>query len=127
MVRFLSAEWVQELVAALDGSDVRSSVAEVELTLKQVITRGPDGEVSYWTSFSGGTVSGGLGEPPAPADVTITQDYETAVGLSRGEFKPQAAFMQGRLKVTGNMGKLLQHSHVLEALGPVMSSIGTDY
>jgi hypothetical protein len=34
--------------------------------------------------------------------------------------------MQGMLKVTGNMGKLLQQQAALKVLSPVMSSIAAD-
>jgi putative sterol carrier protein len=59
--------------------------------------------------------------------VTITQDYETAAALSRAELNAQAAFMQGKLKVQGNMGKLLQNQSALDALGPVMAGFQTEY
>jgi hypothetical protein len=35
--------------------------------------------------------------------------------------------MQGKLKVTGNMGKLLQHQGAMQALGPVLSAVSAEY
>jgi hypothetical protein len=35
--------------------------------------------------------------------------------------------MQGKLKLTGNMGKLLQNQAALDALGRAMSTIGAEY
>jgi putative sterol carrier protein len=127
MVRFLSPEWTETVVDALNGSDdIRQALKGVELVLQQVVTGAPEGDVSYWTRFEDGKVEGGLGQAES-ADVTITQDYETAAALSRAELNAQAAFMQGRLKVTGNMGKLLQNQSALDALGPVMAGIATEY
>ncbi len=127
MVRFLSSEWAEAVLEALnDSDDVRQALRSVELVLQQVVTGAPEGDVSYWTRFDDGKVEGGLGEAES-ADVTITQDYETAAALSRAEVNAQAAFMQGKLKVTGNMGKLLQNQSVLDALGPVMAGIATEY
>lgn len=123
MARFLSDEWVDALIAALNASD--DVPKDVDLTIQQVI--GEDGNsVKYWTTLADGNASGGLGDA-ASADVTITQDLETAAALSRAEINHQAAFMQGKLKVTGNMGKLLQHQEIIASLAPVMASIPTEY
>ena len=127
MAKFLSQEWADDVLAALNGSDdVRGAIKGVQLCIQQVVTGAPDGEVTYWTKLDDGTVSGALGEA-SDADVTITQDYDTAVAMNSGELNAQAAFMQGKLKVTGNMGKLLQNQGAMQALGPVLSSVAADY
>lgn len=127
MARFLSEEWSEQAVAALNGSDdVRDATKDVEFTLQQVITGAPGGEARYWVELSDGSVAGGLGDAPA-ADVTITEDYETAVALARSEINAQAAFMQGKLKIAGNMGKLLQHQAAMAAVFPVLSGLETEY
>jgi putative sterol carrier protein len=40
-------------------------------------------------------------------EVTMTQTYEDAQKIQKGELDANAAFMQGRIKVTGNMAKLM--------------------
>jgi len=127
MAKFLSQQWADEVLGALNGSDdVRGAIKGVELCIQQVVTGAPDGEVSYWTKFDDGKVEGAIGDAP-DADVTITQDYDTAVAMNKGELNAQAAFMQGKLKVTGNMGKLLQNQGAMQALGPVLASVPADY
>lgn len=127
MPKFLTQEWSDAVLAALNASgDVKSATKGVELCIQQVVTGAPDGDVSYWTKFDDGTVTGSIGDA-ADADVTITQDYDTAVAMSKGELNAQAAFMQGKLKVTGNMGKLLQHQGAMQSLGPVLQSVQTDF
>jgi putative sterol carrier protein len=127
MTKFLSPEWNDAFCSALAASDEASGpLADVELTLQQVVTATPDGDVAFWTTFAKGNVAGSLGRAPAP-DVTLEMDYATATALSRAELNHQAAFMQGQLKVTGNMGKLLQHQAALQVLGPVMALIDTEY
>jgi putative sterol carrier protein len=39
--------------------------------------------------------------------VTLTESYEDAMRIQKGELDANAAFMQGRVKVTGNMAKLM--------------------
>lgn len=128
MAKFLSEEWGEEVREALNSSDtVQNAIKGVELTVQQVVTDVPDqGEVKYWTQFKDGEVNGEIGEVENP-DVTITQNYDTAAAMNKGELNAQAAFMQGKLKVTGNMGKLLQNQGALQAIGPVMSEIPTEY
>jgi putative sterol carrier protein len=121
--RFLTETWMADVVAALEATDAASGMS---LRLQQTVTGGPSGDASFWTVFEDGKVSGGAGELADP-DVTIFQDYETAVAIARGDLIAQAAFMQGKLKVTGNMGKLLQNQDAIAALGPAMSSIETEF
>ena len=47
-----------------------------------------------------------LGEMADP-EVTLTQSYDDAKKIQQGELDANAAFMQGRVKVTGNMAKLM--------------------
>lgn len=127
MAKFLSEEWANEAIAVLNGSDdVRGATRGVDLTIQQIITGANGGDAKYWTQISDGAVTGGLGEAPS-ADVTISQDYETACAITRNELNPQAAFMQGKLKVTGNMGKLLQHQSAMQAIFPVLATLPTEY
>ncbi len=127
MAKFLSEEWSTQAIEALrESGDVRDATRDVDLTIQQVITGTNGGEAKYWVHVGDGGVEGGLGEA-ASADVTITQDYETAVAITKGELNTQAAFMQGNLKVTGNMGKLLQHQAAMQALFPVLAGLATEY
>jgi len=127
MAKFLSQGWADDVLGALNSSeDVRGAIKGVQLCIQQVVTGSPEGEVKYWTKFDDGKVSGAIGDA-ADADVTITQDYDTAVAMNKGDLNAQAAFMQGKLKVTGNMGKLLQNQGAMQALGPVLASVEADY
>lgn len=121
MPEFLSKAWVDALCTALAASDDRT-LRDVDLTLQQVVADAPGGEVAYWLTLDRGDISGDVGRAP-DADVTFEMDHATAVALAAAELNHQAAFMQGMLKVTGNMGKLLQNQAALKLLGPAMSSI----
>jgi putative sterol carrier protein len=72
-----------------------------------VVTGGPEGDIKYyWVLENGKLLESELGDL-ADAEVTLTESYEDAMRIQKGELDANAAFMQGRVKVTGNMAKLM--------------------
>ena len=125
-VQFLSQEWIDALEAALNADAAfREAAAGTTVSLQQVMTR-PDGEVHYWTTLAEGVVAFGIGDLEAP-DATIRQSYETAVGLARRETNPVMAFMTGKIKVEGDMGRLMAMQGILSKLADVMGTLDVDY
>ena len=67
----------------------------------------PDGDVTFHTVIEDGKIiENAIGED-ADAEFTMAVGYDDFVHVSRQELDANAAFMQGRIKVTGNMGKLM--------------------
>lgn len=128
MAAFLSEAWCAEMTALLQGSgEFRRAAADVRLTLNQVVRDVPGrGTVRYQLRLDGGEATFLPGDAPA-ADVTITQDYATAVALSRGELTMQNALMQGRLQLSGDMGKIVRHQAALASLDSLRASIEVRY
>jgi putative sterol carrier protein len=125
-VRFLSDEWVAEVKERLNASDAfRAGAANTNATLQQVIAS-PEGERRYWIRLADGTIDMGSGEVEQ-ADATISQDFETAAALARGELNPVSAFMSGRLRINGSMSLLLQLQGALAELPRVMSEMDVEY
>jgi putative sterol carrier protein len=109
MAQYLSPEWIDELHAALSADEsVRKATAGVALTVQQVVTGGPEGDVAWHVVVDHGTVAVRPGTTD-DADVTFHQDRETAVAVAGGELSAQAAFMIGKLTVTGDVRKLIEH------------------
>ena len=104
MSKFLSQEWLDETRAlAADQPDRPGASAKMQY----VVTGGPDGDVSYyWVLENGKLLESKVGTLD-DAEVTLTQSYDDAVKVQKGELDANAAFMQGRVKVTGNMAKLM--------------------
>ena len=126
-VKFLSEEWAQTMTEALNSSDdFKNAATGQSVKLQQVVTDAPDGETKYYFTLEDQTANVSLGEID-DAETTITQNYETAVGLDKQELNPQNAFMQGKLKVTGNMMKLMQLQGVINAMPKATSHIEREY
>ena len=107
-VRFLSDEWAAAVQDALNSSDgFKAAIGTVSASVQQVVT-GADGEKKYWFTLDGGKASLGTGDIDGTADATITQDYDTAVALSKNELSATAAYMTGKLRVAGDLMKLMQ-------------------
>ena len=126
-VRFLSQEWAEAVTRALNSSEeFTGAAARHNTTVQQVVTGTPAGEKKYYFAIADGVARLGIGEISG-ADATITQTYDTAVAISKRELHPQQAFMQGKLRVHGNLMQLLQLQPVLSALGHAVSTLDVEY
>jgi putative sterol carrier protein len=104
MSKWLTQEWLDETRKMAEGQPERPGASA---RMQYVVTGGPDGDVKYyWVLESGKLLESQLGELP-DAEVTMTQTYEDAMKIQKGELDANAAFMQGRIKVSGNMAKLM--------------------
>ncbi len=112
MSRFLSAEWFD---------DVCREQAEPRLpptlTLQQVVTGAPWGEIRYQVLVgeSGARIEPGASDHP---DVTFTSDYSTASAIARGRLSVQAALSCGRIRIGGDTTRLMVN-HPLLGVDPV--------
>ena len=105
MPKYLSEEWHKEFQRL--WNDLVPDRAGASARTQNKITGGPDGDQAYyWVIQDGKLTEAMVGESP-DSEVTITTGYVDSVKIQKGELDPNAAFMQGRMKVTGNMGKLM--------------------
>jgi len=126
VAKFLSEEWANEVKAALASNDaVKSAAGSMSARIQQVVS-GPDGETKYWFKLENGDLDLGLGDIENP-DATITQDYDTAVALSKNELTGTAAYMSGKLRVSGDLMKLMQLQGVLGQLPQALKDIDVEY
>jgi putative sterol carrier protein len=126
-VKFLSEEWTKAVEDALNASDAfRSAAGSQTAKVQQVVTT-PEGEKRYWFKLEGGKAALGLGDSPDPVNATITQDYDTAVALSKNELTGTAAYMSGKLRVSGDLMKLMQLQGALGQMPAALKDVDVDY
>ena len=126
-VKFLSEEWVKAVQDALNSNDSFKSAAGSQTAKIQQIVQGPDGEVHYWFKLEGGQAALGLGDSTEPVDATITQDYDTAAALSKNELSGTAAYMSGKLRVSGDLMKLMQLQGPLGQMPGALKDMDVEY
>jgi predicted lipid carrier protein YhbT len=112
MPAFLTQEWL-DLQRSLAGELPERPGASARLQI--VVTGTPEGEVRYVQAMEDGRlVECALGAADA-VDATLTETYDDAVAIARGELDANVAFMQGRVKVVGDMGHLMAIMPVLQS------------
>lgn len=105
MAQYLTQEWLDEFKRV--ANDTQPERPGVSARMQYKVNGSPGGDVAYYWIIEDGTLTEAkLGEAP-DSDFTITMNYDDAAKVQRGEIDTNAAFMQGRMKVTGNMAKLL--------------------
>lgn len=104
MAKYLSQEWL-DLQKELGQEFPERPGATARM--QYVVTGAPEGDVKYYTVIDNGKMlENALGEDPQ-AEFTLTSTYDDSVKVLKGELDANAAFMQGKMKVAGNMGKLM--------------------
>jgi putative sterol carrier protein len=126
-VKFLSPEWAQTVETALNGHPgFKSAMGNADLGLQFNVSDAPDGDIAYYLKASGGSTALALGTID-DADVTIGQTYETASAIAEGELNTQTAFMTGKLKVSGNLAKLMMHQAAIQQWQAATSDVDVEY
>ena len=127
-IQFLSEEWAKALEEKLNSNEqFRNSAGAASAKVQQVVTGSPDGEKKYWFKLSGGQAKLGVGDIDEPPDATITQDYETAAAMMKNELTGMAAYMSGKLRVSGDLMKLMQLQGAMGQMPAVLKELDVDY
>jgi hypothetical protein len=122
-VRYLSDDWL----AAFDDA-VRSdpglgrAAATADLVVQQTVTGTESGDVTYRVQLRDGAARVLPGADPH-AHVQLTVDRETAVAIARGHTAAQAAFMEGRLRIGGDVTTLLDQQDLFTAVTDLSRSL----
>ena len=129
-VQYLSDEWIQradaELAAAWDAADPPGGDSATTTTVAYEVTAAPGGKVAYHLHFGPDGAGVGAGPPQGEPTATMALDYDTAVEIARGEESAQAAFMQGRLKLDGDVTVLINRAPELAAVGDALAALRAD-
>jgi SCP-2 sterol transfer family len=120
VARYLSDEWLADVERALASAAIGRDAGD--LVVQHRVTGGPEGGRCFHIALGRAGARLQPGEVP-DADVTFTQDYETAAAIARGELSAQAAFMSGQMRVGGDLGALVEHQRSLQDIDDLLASV----
>jgi len=124
---FLSEDHFAAAREALNNDEnFQNSIANVELAVQFDVSGMPEGDLSYYLKVADGAVNTER-RPLEDADVTVSSDYDTSMAISKGELNVQMAFMTGKIKVGGNMAKIMMHQGVINDYARVLSGLDVEY
>ncbi|MEO1055813.1 MAG: SCP2 sterol-binding domain-containing protein [Actinomycetota bacterium] len=122
-MRYLSLEWIAALSDEVAVNDPLRELAEHHrIGITQVVSDGPEGDVTYHLSVGDGTAAFGAG-PADPEDVKMEQSWDTAVAVANGELNAQEAFINGHIRLFGDQQMLMDATPVFGALATVFESV----
>ena len=104
MSKWLSQEWLDETRKMAEDQPERPGASA---RMQYVVTGAPDGDIEYFWILENGKISESRLGHLDDAEVTLTTGYSDAMKIQQGELDANAAFMQGKVKVTGNMAKVM--------------------
>ena len=127
MTQFLSADHMAAATDALNGdASFKEAMAGVDLGLQFSVTGGPEGDADYYLKIGEGSALLELGELDG-FDASVSSDYESASAISQGDLNVQMAFMTGKIKVGGNMAKVMMHQGLINEFARVSSGLDLEY
>ncbi len=97
---------VQEIFANM-CSVFQAAKAQGDKALIQFDLSGDSGG-KYWVKVENGMCESGSGAAPSTPDMTLVTTADDWLKVTNGELNPMTAFMQGKIKVQGNMGFALK-------------------
>lgn len=104
MPALLSDEWFELQRATTADLPLRPGASA---SIQFDVAGGPHGPVTFHQVIEDGRVVAAGNGPVDDADFTLIMRWDDFVESLHGRFDPTEGFMQGRVKVTGNIGRML--------------------
>jgi hypothetical protein len=122
-VQYLSPEWLEaaRLAIAADPS-LAHATAGVRLTIEHVVVDAPGGTVRWHLTIDDGDVALTEGRAVDP-DLRFTTDYATASRIAAGTVGAQRAFVEGRLRVGGDLAALIRYQKALATIDDALAGV----
>ena len=122
-IRYLSLDWIAELTRVVASDDTLRALADDhEIGVTQVVSDGPEGDVTYHLQVADGAASFGAGAAD-PEHVRMEQSWDTAVAVATGALNAQEAFVNGHIRLFGDQQRLLEAQPVFGALDAVFTDV----
>lgn len=125
-VDYLSNEWIKAVSDGIkSNSEIIAVARENSVSITQIITGTPNGDITYHLESRDGKISFASG-PATVSDVAFTQDWQTAVGVATGQINAQEAFISGKIRFKGDHERVIATQPLFLALDAVFSAVNAN-
>merc|ERR1719410_2598360 len=100
-----SSDPIEEVFSKINGVLSEDLVKKTDSVFSFSLT---DTKTEYFLDLKNGSGSCGAGKPSVDADATLSMSSDNFNKMFAGQLKPATAFMSGKLKISGNMGKAMK-------------------
>jgi hypothetical protein len=122
-VRYLSLDWIDAVAGAVAAdAHVQELAPKHEIGFTQVVTGGPEGDVTYHLQVADGAIAFAAGAA-GPEHVRMEQSWDTAVAVATGTLNAQEAFVNGHILLRGDQQRLLDSQPLFGALESVFNTV----
>lgn len=125
-VKYLSEEWAKAVTEAVNGNDSFKQQAAGKTVKLQYVVTTTEGETKYYTELKDGQADVGIGTIDDP-EATLSADYDTSAALFRNELNATAAYMSGKLKIQGDLMRLMQLQGLVNTIPEATKAIDVEY
>jgi putative sterol carrier protein len=91
-----------QIVEAMPSYFIPEKAGTTKATIQFDLSGANSGK--WWVKIQDGKAESGKGEAGEPPNLTLSADSNDWVKIFTGQMDPTAAFMQGKLKIKGDMG-----------------------
>ena len=91
-----------QIVDSMPGFLIPEKAGSTNATIQFDLSGDAGGK--WWIKIAEGKAESGKGDAPEPANLTLSADSHDWVNIMTGKLDGTAAFMQGKLKIKGDMG-----------------------
>jgi putative sterol carrier protein len=102
----------EEIIEALPKYIIPEKAGSTKATIQFDLSG--DGGGKWWMKIHEGTCETGKGDAPEPANLTMLADAGDWVKIATGKLDGTAAFMQGKLKIKGDMGLAIKYQSLFK-------------
>ena len=122
-MRYLGLDWIDALTSAVSQNATLADLAtNHSIAVTQVVTDGPEGDVTYHFVVRDGEAAFGAGAA-TEEDVRMVQSWSVAVSIATGEVNAQDMFINGSIRLHGDVQKLIAAEPLFAALDAVFESV----
>jgi len=125
-VDYLSIEWINAVADIIKtNSEIIAVARENTVSVTQIVTGTPHGDVTYHLESRDGQLNFGKG-PAKVSDIAFTQDWQTAVGVATSKINAQEAFISGKIRFKGDHERVIATQPLFLALDAVFSAVNAN-